>query len=195
LGKPANIRNKLQPRPAGDLAAPVAQNICVRPRGGAAMLRAVGGHFVEVVAMCDYSLHNVATRPAQVGDTIVTGQFPNCITRGFAAVEEPNVAVCLRPGTEIAFDHDIEFEGGRGFFRTWSREARLGVRVARFRQIDVDKPHVHHDALELPSGEIVLVTRLIEGQRATVLQLPAAQAGSAQEHGSDRPTAERLVEA
>jgi hypothetical protein len=31
----------------------------------------------------------------------------------------------------------------------------------------------HHDALELPDGKIVLLTRLIEGQQATVLQLPA----------------------
>src|SRR5262249_15857660 len=98
--------------------------------------------------------------------------------------------------TEIAFDNDIEFEGGRGFFRTWSREARPGVRVARFRQIDMDKPHVHHDALELPSGEIVLVTRLIEGQHVTVLQLPAAQeTGSTQEHHNDRLTTEHLIEA
>jgi hypothetical protein len=33
---------------------------------------------------------------------------------------------------------------------------------------------VHHDALEFPNGESVLVTRLYEGQHATVLQLPAA---------------------
>ena len=31
----------------------------------------------------------------------------------------------------------------------------------------------HHDALEFPDGEIVLLTRLCEGQRARVLQLPA----------------------
>jgi hypothetical protein len=33
---------------------------------------------------------------------------------------------------------------------------------------------MHHDALELPGGRIVLLTRLNEGQRATVLQLPAS---------------------
>jgi hypothetical protein len=32
----------------------------------------------------------------------------------------------------------------------------------------------HHDALEFPNGEIVIVTRLYEGQHATVLQLPAS---------------------
>jgi len=46
--------------------------------------------------------------------------------------------------------------------------------VARFRQINVGKPRVHHDALEFPDGETVLLTRMSEGQHATVLQLPAA---------------------
>jgi hypothetical protein len=46
--------------------------------------------------------------------------------------------------------------------------------VARFRQANEDQPHVHHDALEFPDGQIVLVTRLCEGQHAIVLQLPAA---------------------
>jgi hypothetical protein len=36
----------------------------------------------------------------------------------------------------------------------------------------MDKPHMHHDALEFPNGEFVLLTRLCEGQFATVLQLP-----------------------
>ena len=32
---------------------------------------------------------------------------------------------------------------------------------------------MHHDALEFPDGEIVLLTFLCQGQQATVLQLPA----------------------
>jgi hypothetical protein len=51
---------------------------------------------------------------------------------------------------------------------------RIAARVARFRQVDKDQRHMHHDALEFPGGEVMLVTRLVEGQRATVLQLPAA---------------------
>jgi hypothetical protein len=128
--------------------------------------------------MCDYSLHNVATRPAKVGDKLVTRQFVNCLTRGFSDIENPDVAVCLRPGTEIAFDRDIEFEGGSGCFPTWKRESKIGARVARFRQVDLEKAYVHHDALECPDGEIILLTRLIEGQAATVLQLPALPAGA-----------------
>ena len=49
---------------------------------------------------------------------------------------------------------------------------KLGEKVAQFRQINIGKPRVHHDALEFPDGETVLLTRLGEGQRATVLQLP-----------------------
>ena len=52
--------------------------------------------------MCDYSLDLVASRPAKVGDELVTTQFKNSITPGFAAIGEPNVAVCLLPGTEVA---------------------------------------------------------------------------------------------
>ena len=58
--------------------------------------------------MCDYSLQYVANRPATVGDKLVSSQFANSITRGFSAVGEPNVAVCLLPGTELVFDRDVE---------------------------------------------------------------------------------------
>jgi hypothetical protein len=51
---------------------------------------------------------------------------------------------------------------------------KLGKKVARFRQINMGKPSVHHDALEFPDGETVLLTRLCERQHATVLQLPAS---------------------
>src|SRR4029453_11815666 len=61
-----------------------------------------------VPSMCDYSLHNVATRPAQIEDKLVTTKFRKSITRGFAAVGDLNVAVCLMPGTEIAFDEKVE---------------------------------------------------------------------------------------
>ena len=58
--------------------------------------------------MCDYSLHHVANRPAKIEDKLVATKFRNAITRGFAAVGQPNVAVCLLPGTEIAFDENVE---------------------------------------------------------------------------------------
>jgi hypothetical protein len=79
------------------------------------------------------------------------------------------VAVCLLPGTELAFQQEIRCEGALGL-----GSERLGHKVARFREINKEKPNVHHDALELPDGQIVLVTKLSEGQYATVLQLPAS---------------------
>jgi len=135
--------------------------------------------------MCDYSLHHVASRPAKVGDKLVTTQFFNSSTRGFSAIGEPNVAVCLLPGTEVAFDNDVEVEAGFRLLLSWKRHKAIDAKVARFRQIDVNVPHVHHDALEFPDGQVVLVTRLREGQRATVLQLPASPQGRAQESQRD----------
>ena len=121
--------------------------------------------------MCDYSLQHVANRPAKVGDKLVSTQFANSITRGFAAVEEPNVAVCLLPGTELVFDRDVEGDHALGFFPN----KKLLESVARFRQVNPDSPYEHHDALEFPKGQMVLLTRLCVGQRATVLQLPVGQ--------------------
>jgi hypothetical protein len=59
--------------------------------------------------MCDYSLDFVASRPAKVGDKLISTRFDNSFTRGFAAVGEPNVAVCVLPGTEIAFEQEVEY--------------------------------------------------------------------------------------
>lgn len=120
--------------------------------------------------MCDYSLHHVASRPAKVDDKLVTTEFARSITRGFAGVGEPEVAVCLLPGTELAFDDDVEYDRVFSLFG----KARVHHRVARFRQLNIDDPQVHHDALEFPDGQIVKVTRLVAGQIATVLQLPAS---------------------
>jgi hypothetical protein len=39
--------------------------------------------------------------------------------------------------------------------------------------VNVDNPCTHHDALEFPDGQVVLLTHLRANQRATVLQLPA----------------------
>ena len=120
--------------------------------------------------MCDYSLHLVASRPAKVGDKLVSTRFPNTITRGFASVEERNVAVCLLPGTEIAFEEEVACETRFVF----SSRRQIGHGVAQFRQVNKDQSDVYHDALEFPDGQIVLLTQLCEGQHATVLQLPAS---------------------
>jgi hypothetical protein len=120
--------------------------------------------------MCDYSLHNVASRPANVGDRLVTTGFAATSTRGFAAVGEPSVAVCVLPGTEIAFESEPDWKRPFGLFR----RKKLHEKVARFRQVNTNDPNRHHDAIEFPDGEIVLLTQLCEGQKATVLQLPTS---------------------
>jgi len=119
--------------------------------------------------MCDYSLHNVRTRPAKVGDKLVTTEFPTTITRGFSPVGEHHVAACLLPGTEVAFGKDVEYERVLPFLKN----RKVGATVARFRKINEGKPNAHHDALEFPGGKIVLLQQLAVGQTATVLQLPA----------------------
>jgi hypothetical protein len=101
--------------------------------------------------MCD--LHSVAPRPAKVGDKLVATDFTKSITRGFAAVGEPDVAVCLLPGTEVAFEDDVRYQHAFSLFG----RARVDHKVARFRQINMHDPHVHNDALEFPGGQIVLV--------------------------------------
>jgi hypothetical protein len=126
--------------------------------------------------MCDYSLHNVKSRPAKVGDKLTTRYF--CTgTRGFSASEDMNVAVCVRPGTELSFAREVScIPTG---LLAW-RDKVINHRTAIFRQINKEKAAVHHDALEFPDGQIVLLTFLCEGQQATVLQLPAEPKAAAE---------------
>ncbi len=117
--------------------------------------------------MCDYSLHNVKSRPAKVGDKLRTHQFYSG-TRGFCAPEDKNVAVCVLPGTELSFNDDVR----RVHVWPWTANV-IHHKTAIFRQINQRDPLHHHDALEFPDGQTVLLHFLKEGQQATVLQLPA----------------------
>ena len=119
--------------------------------------------------MCDYSLHSVASRAANLDDKLVVTDFAKTITRGFATGGEPDIAVCVLPGTELAFENHVQYHHAL----SRSGVARVNHKVARFRQVNLGNPHVHHDALEFPGGEIVMVTHLVAGQKAIVLQLPA----------------------
>ena len=97
--------------------------------------------------MCDYSLELVASRPAKMGDKLISTGFPRTSTRGFASVDDSNVAVCLLPGTELGFEDEVRCETGFVFHRS------LGHRVARFRQINKGQSNLHRDALEFPDGK------------------------------------------
>ena len=107
--------------------------------------------------MCDYSLMHVKSRPASVGDKLRTTNFGTG-TRGFAAPSDPGTAVCVLPCTELAFDSEIAVYGACGPTKH---------KTAIFRQINREQPHMHHDALELPDGQRLLLTFLCEGQEAT----------------------------
>jgi hypothetical protein len=129
--------------------------------------------------MCDYSLHAVASRPARVSETLVTTSFYGTSTRGFAAKSEPGAAVCLLPGTELAFERDIRYNCN------WLSTRGTGFSVARFCAVEPDEPHQHHDALSFPDGKAVLVNVLSEGQHARVLQLPVIPRESVDGHAEE----------
>src|SRR5215471_10852893 len=119
--------------------------------------------------MCDYSLQNVKSRAAKVGDKLTTQNFGTG-TRGFAASEDASVAVCVLPGTELSFSDEVACQS-TGLF-PW-RNKMMKHTTAIFRQVNKQMAAAHHDALEFPDGQVVLLTFLCEGQQATVLQLPA----------------------
>ena len=128
--------------------------------------------------MCDYSLHAVASRPAKVGERLIATSFSGG-TRGFAAQAEPKVAVCLLPGTELAFDQDVKYD------QSWIWKTTTNFRVARFRKIDPHNAYRHHDALELPDGNVI--------PRDASLKRPARDCIAVAGHTSVRtgdPTAE-----
>src|SRR5450631_1691867 len=111
--------------------------------------RAVGLQTEEFLGMCDYSLQSVLSRPAKVGDKLTTRNFGTG-TRGFAAPENSKIAVCVLPGTELAFSNEITVP--RASLFVWKAVA-LAYTTAIFRQVNKDQPRKHHDALEFPDGK------------------------------------------
>src|SRR5215472_13830276 len=93
--------------------------------------------------MCDFSLRAVKSRPAKIGDKLTTRGFGTG-TRGFAASEDANVAVCLLPGTELSFEQEVTFG------RSWWLSKPSKFKTAIFRQVNQHDPRTHHDALEFP---------------------------------------------
>ncbi len=146
--------------------------------------------------MCDYSIGSVENRKAVVGDKLVSTKFSS-ITRGFSAVGEPSVAVCVLPGTELRFNSNVRYKKGTKyrsmledmaitFSNLFSPNRTIKAATAIFRQATNscdansalgiayrDDSWCHRDALEFPNGQVVLLTNLVPGQRAVVLQLPA----------------------
>ena len=132
--------------------------------------------------MCDFSLHAVRSRPAKVGDKLTTRMF-NLGTTGFCAPEDHGMAVCLLPGTEMSFADEVRRANN------WPWNGQIRCKTAVFRQINKNNRCTHHDALEFPDGQLVLLTLLMPGQQAIVLQLPAEP-----QKAQPEPAANRAVE-
>jgi hypothetical protein len=96
----------------------------------------------EFSGLCDYSLQSMMSRPAKVGDRFTTRNFGTG-TRGFAAPENSRMAVCVLPGTELAFSNEVKIPAVG--FLAW-RGQTIGHATAIFRQIRKNEPRVHHDA-------------------------------------------------
>jgi hypothetical protein len=116
--------------------------------------------------MCDYSLHAVASRPAKVGETLISASFRGAATLGFASPAEKSVAVCLLAGTELAFEKNVRYR------EAWFKSHVVNFSVAKFCKIAPEAPCQHHDCLAFPDGSTVFVNSLVKGQRVQVLQLP-----------------------
>jgi hypothetical protein len=109
--------------------------------------------------MCEYSLHNVKSRPAKVGDKLTTRDFGTG-TRGFAAPEDSSVAICVLPGTELSFADKVTcIPSGLLFWR----QKVVNHTTAIFRQINKEKAAAHHDALEFPDGKIAVLDLPVGG--------------------------------
>jgi hypothetical protein len=121
-------------------------------------------------AMCDFSLHHVKSRPAKVGDTLRTVNF-NTGTRGFAAPQDSTTAVCILPGTELAFSEEVKCEPVPFGFSSW-RTKTVNFKTAIFRQVNKTCGTCIMTHLNF-RWHCVLLTDLREGQEAAVLQLPA----------------------
>lgn len=117
--------------------------------------------------MGEFSRRHIGTRQAEPGEELVLTTFGTGKVRGFAAVGEPKVAVGLPPGTEIRFAAAVSADAEAG-----AATGAIGHQLARIRQIIVDNPSVHHDAVELAGSQFILLTQLCEGQRVTVVRLP-----------------------
>jgi hypothetical protein len=118
--------------------------------------------------MCDYSLEQKLSRPAKVGDKLVTKRFSS-FTTGFtdASIPDCDLAICMLPGTEIAFDDEVKLAA----IDTEERLPREAVFVAMGNPEII---HEHHDGLEFPSvSKQRLINSIAPDQKATVLQVPA----------------------
>ena len=124
--------------------------------------------------MCDYSVQaGKQQREAVRGNPLITKKISDH-TIGFVDVNDQTTAVCLIPGTALAFDEPVKFASGGGSIKS------IPFAGAKFCQIEKGNALTHHDALAFPDGQTVKLTLLLEGQTAMVMELPAAPKTPAQ---------------
>src|SRR5512133_3797566 len=112
-----------------------------KAQGNSSIIVGRGWRHMGVFSMCDYSLHTVQSRPAKVGDKLTTHKF-NTGTTGFAAPEDTNMAVCVLPGTELAFATGVICQDPR--LLGWKPQT-INHTTAIFRQINKDVRYAHRD--------------------------------------------------
>ena len=128
--------------------------------------------------MSDY----VKSRPAKVGEKLTTQHFhPGRV--GFTSPEDASMAVRVLSGTELVFATAIRCNP-RGLLG-W-KVLLINHTTATFRHVNKGNPLTRHDALEFPDGRMMLLTHLLEGQEATVLQLPAEPVTAAETKAQKR---------
>jgi hypothetical protein len=130
--------------------------------------------------MCDYSLMHSKSRPAAVGDKLTVYDMGSR-THGLTESEFAHgdnwgsmTAVCLLPGTEVAFNAPVKRHVPDGAWRS-QEVVEMKSSVGIFCQMDKENLFTHHDAFEFAEDhDRVLINHLVAGQTLTVLQLPAA---------------------
>jgi len=118
--------------------------------------------------MCNYSNYAAETRDAVQGEVLVVHYG------GFSDPENLNIAVCLKPGTELGFDEPIRHRGSYRYSNHQWPNQLVDDRVLQVARSRIVGPE-NLDALEFSDGRYMLLSNLIAGQRAKVLQLPSAK--------------------
>jgi hypothetical protein len=89
----------------------------------------------------------------------------------------------MLPGTELAFENEVEYDPVLGYFLP---NRKVGQKVARFRKVNNEQPHLHHDALEFPDGQIVLLTRLAKASTRPCCSCPPSHTPEARPRKASR---------
>src|SRR6202012_5891447 len=123
--------------------------------------------------MCDFSLQSVRSRPAQVGDKLVTRDFGTG-TRGFSASDDPGMAVCILPGTELAFTGDIAYHDYEGIALDLDERDRLVADIGKEKHAMILR---NHGTLTLGRSCPYAFMRMYYLERACTMQIKALSGG------------------